>query len=136
LTGTIVNKESLLSPKETEALRERSKAIQYTPMWRSTVGFSEKSRPRFQRLVAALRDLNPGGVYIWTPLSNVCGLLRPVSLESIQWGFDFDLIPEGVLVLLTADLCDKMLLDFSESPTAGSELEIEVSGPHWGSCSF
>lgn len=136
LTGTIVHKESLLSPKETEALRAKSRATEYAPTWRCTVEFSEKTGPRFQRLVDALGEMSPDGVYIWTPLSNVCGVLRPVALKSIQWGFSFDLIPEGILVLLAADLADKMLLDFSDGPTAGKELEVEVSGQHWGNSSF
>jgi hypothetical protein len=136
LTGTIVNKDSLLSPQETEALRATSKTTEYAPVWRHTMDFSKLTEAQFQRFVGALDEMSPSGVYIWTPLSNVCGLLRPVPLKSIQWGFDFDLIPEGILVLLTADLADRMLLDFSEGSTRRQELEIEVSGQHWGRTSL
>jgi hypothetical protein len=82
--------------------------------------------------VDVLEKMNPVGVYIWTPASNVCGVLAPVSLQTIQWGFGFDLIKEGILVLLTADLADKMLLDFSQNSSGDHDLEIEVSGSKWG----
>lgn len=136
LTGSAVREENLLSLLETGALRERSKANEYVPSWRRTVAFSEKAGRRFQRFVESLEEMNSSGVYIWTPLSNVCGLHRPVTLKSIHWEFDFELIPDGILVLLTADIADKMLLDFSEGPTGKEELEIEVSGPHWARASI
>src|SRR5947209_2487665 len=82
LTGTIVSKECLLSLNETAAIRERSKAMERAPSWRETLEFSEKRGPRFQHFVRLLRERNPSDVYIWTLLSNDCGLLRPVSLET------------------------------------------------------
>src|SRR5262245_4894827 len=132
LTGRIVAKEDLLSLDETEALRARSNAVAYTPTWRRTMKFADKTTARFQRLVAALHERSSSGAYLWTPLSNDCGVMRPVELASILCGFDFDLIPEGILVVLAADLQDKFILDFSEDENAGRELELEVSGVHWG----
>jgi hypothetical protein len=132
LTGRIVAKEDLLSLDETEALRARSKAVAYTPSWRRTMKFAEKSTARFQRLVARWHEQNSSGAYVWTPLSNDCGVMRPLDLASIHWGFDFELIPDGILVVLAADLNDKIILDFSESQEGDRELELEVSGKDWG----
>ena len=136
LTGSLVKQEMLLSVKDTESERERAKMIEFAPAHHAAVGFPERSSARFQQLIAALRKMNPSKVYIWTPLSNVCGVLRPVPLGNIRWDFEFDLIPEGILILLTEDLCDKMLLDFSENSAMRQELEIELSGQHWGTCSL
>ena len=132
LAGHAITKEDLLSPEQTEILRGRSKESEYAPAWRWTGEFSEKTGQPFQRLVGQFEELSPGGVYVWTPLSNVCGVLRPISLRSIQWGFDFDLIPEGILVFLAVDLRDKLLLDFAETAETRRVVEIEVAGPHWG----
>src|SRR5215470_8502405 len=84
LTGRVVAKEDLLTLDETEALRSRSKAIAYAPSWRLTMKFAEKSTPRFRRLVTELHERNASGVYLWTPLANDCGVMRPVELGSIQ----------------------------------------------------
>jgi hypothetical protein len=131
LTGGIVAREDLLTVDETEAVRENAKLIQYSSSWRDTIAFSEKSSPKFKTLIAELDELSSEGVYLWTPLSNLCGLLRPIPLDTIRWEFAFDLIPEGIIVFLSADLQDKLLLDYSSSSDGREELEIEVSGEKW-----
>lgn len=136
LTGNIIHKDNLLSLEETKNLREKAKSVNYSPAWRRTVPFADKSTPRFRDFICALRELNPNPVYLWTPLSNVCGVSNPVALDTIRWGFEFDLIPDGILVLLTGDLIDKLLLDFSEETTGDKQLEIDVSGKNWGKSPF
>src|SRR5256885_2239407 len=97
LVGREVRSEDLLSLEETEAIREKSKTIHRAPAWRCNLEFSETAGDRFRKLVDALEQLNPTPVFIWTHLSNICGLLRPVPLTSVNFGFDFDLDPEGIL---------------------------------------
>jgi hypothetical protein len=62
--------------------------------------------------------------------------MRPVALAKVNFAFDFVMNPEGILVVLTADLSDKMLLDYSEDRVQGQMLELEISGPHWGPAEF
>jgi hypothetical protein len=136
LTGTIVTRDALLSVEDTEAIRERSKTMVRVPTWTETLDFSEKEGARFLRFIGSLSELNPSDVYIWVPHSRACGLLPPVPLETIQWGFSFNFSPDGIFSLVTSDLCDKMLIEFSETATGRRELEIEISGPHWGRSSY
>jgi hypothetical protein len=136
LIRATVQATDLLSLEETETIRQNSKELQYFPSWRQKLEFAEKTSARFQMLVKELGRLNSAGVYLWTPLSNVCGVLRPMPLAAVDWGFDFDLIPEGILVILTADVSDKMLLDFSDTRDGRRELEVEVAGQHWGRARF
>ena len=100
------------------------------------MGFAEKSSARFQMFVHALGQLNPSPVYVWTPLSNVCGLLRPVSLSEVNFGFDFAVNPEGILVIMTADLLDKMLLDYSAGEAGEELLEVEIAGERWAQARY
>lgn len=70
-------------------------------------------------------------MYVWTALSNVCGVARPIPLLEFNLAFDFNVNREGIVVLLTSDLRDKLVFDFSVQ-NGTPELEIEVSGEHWG----
>ena len=135
LVGREVTREDLMSLEETEAIREQAKRVKLVPFWTFEIPFADKSSPRFRWLMKGLAALNPTPVYVWTPLSNVCGLLRPVALSDVNFGFDFNLSAEGILVILTADLSDKLLLDYSEESDE-QKLEIELSGEHWGTARY
>jgi hypothetical protein len=126
-----VNAQNLLSLDETDAIRERSKSVVRRPSSRFTIRFSDKTGPRFQALIRTLQDRNPSPVLVWTLSADVCGFPRPVQLSEIDFGFEFDLEPNGVLVFITEDLCDKLLLDYFEED-GERLLEVELSGAHWG----
>ena len=132
LVGRKVEPEELLSLVETEAVRAQGMTVQRLPSWRCELRFSDKRSPRFGRLLQAFCERNPSLVYLWTPLSNDCGLLRPVPLSEVRFDFDFAVNRDGILELLTADLQDRMLLDFSEGPDGEQLLEVAVAGAHWG----
>lgn len=61
---------------------------------------------------------------------------RPIPLSDFRLDFDFTVLPDGTLVLLTTDLQDQMLLDFSEGEDGVLLLEVEVSGAHWGQTKY
>lgn len=132
LVGRDVAKEELLSVDETETIRARASEVEYSPAWRTQMEFSAKAGNRFRRFIRELHELNPSYVYVWMPLSNVCGVLPPVAISDINFDFDFALNPEGVLVVLTTDFSDKMVLDFSDADGGGKVLEVEVAGQNWG----
>jgi hypothetical protein len=96
------------------------------------VGFQAKQEARFAEFVRKLAQANSDDVYVWTDASNSCGLLRPVPLLDLDLAFPFDWSPDGVLVLITADFADKLLLDFFEDDSGEPRLAVEVSGAHWG----
>ena len=136
LVGRTVEPAELLSLAATEAVRAQGMTVQRLPSWRCELRFSDKRSPRFGRLLQAFRERNPSPVYLWTSLSNDCGLLRPVSLSDVRFDFDFEVNRDGILELLTADLPDRMLLDFSEGPDGEQLLEVEVAGANWGQATY
>lgn len=136
LLGRPVAAEDLLSLDETEAIRARALATTRSPQWGCQIGFAEKNADRFQSLVRRLSEQHAVGVFLWTPLANSCGVLRPVPLSDIRWEFDYALFPEGILVILGADLEDQLLLDFSEDPQGERVVEIEGAGRHWGEVKY
>jgi len=132
LAGRSVGIADLLSLAETEAIREKANAVARIPSWRCRTNFSEKNSLRFRKLISDLHALNPASVYVWTPLSNVCGLLRPVALVEINFAFDFFVNREGIFSVLTVDLLDRLLLDYEEISPNDRQIQIEVAGQHWG----
>ena len=131
IVGRMLTPDDLLSVEETESLRVQALSVVRTPSLRYEIPFADLKSPRFARLVGALQKANPSPIFVWTPLSNECGLLRPVSLSEVRFDFDFTSLPDGILVLLTTDFQDQMLLDFSEGEDAEQLLELEVSGAQW-----
>jgi len=134
--GRALMPDDLISVVETESLRVQALSVVRAPSWRCEIPFGDMQSPRFARLVDALQKANPSPIYVWTPLSNVCGLLRPVPLLDVRFNFEFTALPDGILVILTADFQDQMLLDFSEENHAEQLLEVEVSGAQWGQTKY
>jgi hypothetical protein len=127
-----VHRDELLSVQETKAVRARANEVARQPVARFEMKFEEKRTPRFADFVQRLARANPHDVYVWTPASNLCGLIRPIAVERVNIGFGFDLNPEGILAILTSDLRDQLLLDYSAGEGGEELLEVEVSGEHWG----
>lgn len=136
LVGRPVDETELLSLDETNLLRDRSNNIARATGAKFTIPFEEKQDPRFRRFLAQLSEANPSDVYFWTPASNRCGLLRPHSLKELRPDFPFDLNPDGIFVVITSDLADELVLDYSLGDNDEQLLEVETSGAHWGRVQF
>lgn len=127
-----LHRDDLLTVSETEALLTRAKGVKRAPAWKRELEFAEKSRPRFASFVKALEARSEGGVYLWTPLAASCGVPRPVRLSEIDFAFPFDVNPEGILEVLSVDLANRLLLDYSRDDNNREVLELEVEGASWG----
>ncbi len=119
--------EHLLSLDATEALLARSRATRRTPDWKQSVPFGDKNNGH----LGWANEFKSDPVYLWTALTNICGAHPPVRLSEIDFGFSFNLCPEGILEVLSVDLENRMLLDWYEE--GGAELlDLEVTGSRWG----
>jgi len=120
-----VRPEDLLSLDETEVLLGRT--AKRTPGHKETFPFAEKARGSLSPLVHAFQN---DFVYLWTALTNDCGVHRAVPLADIDFNFPFEFSPEGILSVVSQDLGDRILLDWYEE--GGVELlDFEVIGPRW-----
>src|SRR5262249_51866808 len=128
LLGREVFTSDLISVEETEAIRQRSIKVVREPGAKWEIPFREKSEPRFARFIAGLAAANGAGVYVWTPTSRTCGLIRPMPLSVVGFGFPFSMSPDGILSIVTEDLADKLLLDYFRDDQDEERLEIEVKG--------
>jgi hypothetical protein len=122
---------ALLSLEETQVLRKSAMLLSGKPCKRLKIDFSEKESSRFAEFIHKLYQSNPSPVYIWTTLSNSCGLFEIGSILEFNFGFNFDINREGIISLLAKNMLDKMILDFSEDELGNKVLEVELIGSNW-----
>jgi len=132
LLGREVVEADLLSLEETETIRGRSLATSRPIGLEARAPFSALGSARFSEYVGALAEAGPPRAYVWSPLANVCGLHKPVPLSDINWGFDYALIPDGIVSLVGEALQNGLILDFDDDEPGGPWLDIETRGTSWG----
>jgi hypothetical protein len=131
LTGKTVSSESLSSINEVERIRNEASILENYDISRFTIDFKDKSEERFKNFIIALSNSNKSSVYIWTNRSNFCGLYKIPSIKMFDFSFPFDVNPDGLVVFLSEDINDQLLLDFSYDSKGQEVLEVELKGRHW-----
>lgn len=136
LTGCLVEKNELSSAEQAAQVRDSEKKFSeydITPVERS---FSELKSCQFKKFIKNLYDKNNSPIQIWLPRTIDCGILEIESILNIKFDFDFDLNEEGILVLMTRDMEDKMLLDWFRLPEGEERIRIETQGMNWSKVSY
>jgi len=136
LLGRTVVASELMTLELTEEVRAQSKLVAPQPTWQQEIAFADRVGARFINLIKRLGEAHSVQVLIWTPLSNKCGLLHAVDLEAIKFGFQFDTIAEGIIVILTVDFMNKMVLDYSDDDLGNQRICVEVCGASWGRIAY
>lgn len=130
-----VEREELLSLTETDQLALKGPKLECSTRSHAKLGFGALSQPPFGMLISQLAQLNSSGVYIWTPRTRACGVLPPVALNEVDFGFPFDLNAAGMLKLVSADFADSLLLELGQHQ-GHQEAELELVGRNWGHYDF
>lgn len=136
LVGRAIGEPELLSLAETRNMRSQANLVVRQPVNVFDIAFEEKRELNFRKFLERLAEANPCDVYVWTPAANLCGLLRPLPLSAFRVEFPFDLNPESIVAILTSDLRDQLLLDFSRNSDGRQRLDVEASGERWGVVAF
>jgi len=130
--GHPVKSADLGSAEQAASIREAARKFSVSDAASSEIAFVDRSSERFKQYIKRLHDANPSQVYVWTPRTIDCGVLLVPSLSAIDFDFDFAVNEEGILVFLTDDLEDRLLLDFFIAPTDEKRMKIETQGANWG----
>ena len=136
LTRTDVSSESLISIEDTEKILKESLHLKNADRNNFILDFSEKNSERFKKFIANLSRANNISVYIWMPKSNMCGLYKANSLNTIDFSFPFNINSEGIIEFFTEDLKNELLFDYYYDADDREMLEIEWQGEHWNSVSY
>ena len=131
LANKAVNKSDLSPVEEVDEVRAGASNLENLPTEKFKVGFSEKDGSQFSRYIQGLYDANNEQVYLWTGKTNTCGLYKVGSIKDVDFSFPFDLNEEGIVVFLSVDMKDKLLLDFSIDSSGNEIVELESQGLNW-----
>lgn len=133
LTKRTPGESELLSLEFTEEERARACKVKAKASLRFEINFKDKNTPKFEMYINSLYVKNPSPIYIWTERSNYCGIFEIPSILEFNFNFNFDVNSEGIIVLLSKNMADKMILDFSPSVSdlSQNQLEIELLGDNW-----
>ena len=121
LAGRPVQARELGSVEQAATIREAGKKFTLQVTACSEGLFSDLSSDRFSNFLTKLHQANPSPVYLWSPRTIDCGALVVPSLSSINFEFEFTVNTEGILVILSTDLVDRLLLDFLRKLTVSND---------------
>ncbi len=128
----------LISLNETESIRAKSASIIDKGSRKFHINFDEKGSVQFEKFITDLHEGNSSQIYVWTPLSDSCGLFKVSSILDFNFDFPFDVHDDGLIALFTDDFEDEIILDFSYDQEESSKkiLEIELHGRNWPAIDF
>lgn len=135
-TGIDIEPEFLSSIEDMEKIRRKSSSLKNNREKTFTIQFEEKNTKKFIDFVAKLYCCNSNPVYVWTEKTNKCGLFKIDSVLKFNFSFEFDINCEGIVVLLTENLCDKLILDYYENYTNEKLLDVTLQGRNWYSVAY
>ena len=135
LSNREVKAADLLSLEATNVIREQAKLLPNKPFQKFKIKFSEKLDERFAMFVKNLYSLNSTPIHIWLKHTNTCGLFEIRSIMEFNFNFDYSVVNEGIISLLTKDLNDNIILDFFED-SGEKFIEIELRGKNWSTCVY
>nr|WP_236714092.1 hypothetical protein [Leptospira interrogans] len=127
LTNNPFDETNLLTLNQTESIRRSPSKIKV--MKKFEIPFEEKNSERFSRFLNILYSKNQLPIYIWTSLSNDCGVYRIPSILDFNSHFTFE-VNGGFILLLSENLDDELIFDFTEDNNERL-LEVELSGANW-----
>ena len=132
LTNKTVNRCDLSSIEEVEEVRARLiSGLKNSPTKSFEINFSEKEGVRFDAYVQSLYNSNREAVYIWTKGTNSCGLYKVDSMKSVNFSFPFEINNDEMLVFLSVDVKDRLLLDYFIDDAGDKIIEVRVRGLNW-----
>lgn len=131
LAGVSVGYGDLSSKEDARLIRDRSIPLCKLPVSQSDISFSCLRSNSFSSCVAGLFEKNPSRIYIWLEESIHFGVISVPSILAINFSFDFSIDDNGVIVFLTKDCSDRLLLDLYSDEAGSQRVLIEAQGKNW-----
>lgn len=131
LTGRSVEANELSSAEQASLVRNSEKKFSEYDVMSVDILFSDIESFQFKNFIKQLYDKNNSPVQVWLPRTIDCGILEIDSILDVRFNFNFNLNEEGILVLMTQDMEDKLLLDWFKIPDGEERLKIETQGVNW-----
>lgn len=131
LVGHPISEGELIGVAETRDIQVAAKRFEHLPIVAKKVPFLTPDHAFLGDVIQQLYDANNSPVFIWTPRTQYCGTLKIPSISAIKADFHYQTNNEGILAFMTDDLCDRMVIDWSNDGKT-NWLTYEFQGDHWG----
>lgn len=131
LSNRIIKESDLSSMSEINEVRVQSSNLANLPIFKFKINFTELTSKQFSEYIYSLYEINSAQVYLWTNKTNICGLYKANNIKEVDFSFPYDINSEGIIVFLSENLKDKLLLDFSTDVSGTKVVEIESQGLSW-----
>lgn len=131
ISGRTVEQRELFSVEETDLLKSQLAKFNDTEKVSFELTPADLTSERFKRFISSLEKVNSSPVFIWIEKTNDCGALKLPSLSNVSFDFEFKQLPDGVILFLTDDLRNSLLIDFDDE-----SLVVEVQGDDWLDVSY
>jgi hypothetical protein len=136
LANKNVNESDILDIIEVDDVRQKSFGLNDFEISKFRILFDDRVTEKFKNFIDTLYQANDNEVYIWTKRTEICGLYKVESIKNINLNFPFKVNHEGILVFLSTDFKDKLLLDFSLDSNGEKMLEVETQGQNWSAINY
>lgn len=136
LFGRPVNVDEIGDPKDVEAVLKASKFMDFSSQ-ETEIDFNDLQSDRFRCFIQKLHAANEAEVHIFTPRTRDCGLSPSLPIIDVNFAFDFFLFGEKNIALITADMEDRLFLDFlwpDDRDEKGAV--IKTNGKNWAGLSY
>jgi hypothetical protein len=123
--------EDLLSLEESDDMRTHLREMVYPFCSSFRLAFAAKESPQFIDYIGRLEAAKSGVKYLWIKLANDCGYAKLHSLGNFNTGFAYDVDPNGLIVLYSADCAECLSFDFFEDDGGDFYMDVSVKGDIW-----
>ncbi len=121
----------LINISDTINLREKAQELQHKPLYEFEIPFTEKKTIKFDNFLQALHEQNDQPVLVWIKHTIDCGAYKMNSILDLNTQFSFTDPPGDIVVFVTNDNKDKLLLDCYVNQDGEEMLLIEIQGDNW-----
>lgn len=136
LSNQTVSADDLSCMNEVENIRATISDLKKLPISKFNIPFPEKENARFRNYIHNLYESCSEKVYIWTSKTNSCGLYKIDNIDAVNFSFPFNLNTQGVVVFLSENIKNKLLLDFYIDSSGEKIIEVESQGLQWGAIKY
>jgi len=131
LLGRKIGEEDLMPIEDTKSLSIKLKGISREHRSTALFDFIDFQKQWGSGFAKKLESSNPTPVVMFVSDALICGAITIGAISSFKCEFPFNLIPEGVITLATADGRDCATLDLIIDKSGQRKVEMELKGETW-----
>lgn len=131
VSGRDVVENEIRSVEEAKSTREKAKKFASLPRYRQEFLLKNNEIGPLRHLFTLLERANPAPISVWTDHTIDCGTFTLPNILSVDLTFLAKWKYDSVIVFLSSDLSDRVILDFDQVYDNGISIVVETQGKNW-----